>query len=92
MPTTAEAGFPSVQMSTWHGLYAPAGTPEEVQLRLNAAIRAALREDRLRTRFAELVTEVARAEQVDRDYHRRFLAEEVARWRPIIQKANAYAD
>ncbi|WP_376093270.1 tripartite tricarboxylate transporter substrate-binding protein [Roseomonas sp. CCTCC AB2023176] len=92
MPTTAEAGFPTVQMSTWHGLYAPAGTPEEVQVRLNAAIRAALREERLRARFAELVTEVARPEQADRGYHRRFLAEEVARWRPIIQKANAYAD
>ena len=92
MPTTAEAGAPSIAMSTWHGLYAPAGTPEEVQLRLNAALRAALREERLRARFADLVTEVARPEQLERDHHRRFLSEEVARWRPIIQAANAYAD
>ncbi len=92
MPTTAEAGSPSILMSTWHALYAPAGTPEEVQVRLNRAMGAALREDRLRARFADLVTEVARPEQVDRDYHRRYLAGEVARWRPIIQAANAYAD
>lgn len=92
LPTTAELGQPGIVMSTWHGLYAPAGTPEEVQVRLNRALRAALAEEKLRARFAELVTEVARPEQLERDFHRRHLAAEVSRWRPIIQAANAYAD
>jgi len=92
LPTTAEAGQPAIAMSTWHGLYAPAGTPEAVQERLSVAIRAALREDRLKQRFAELVTEVASQEQATPAYHRRHLASEVARWRPIIQAANVYAD
>ena len=92
LPTTAEAGQPAIAMSTWHGMYAPAGTPEAVQERLSAAIRAALREERLKQRFAELVTEVASQEQATPAYHRRHLASEVARWRPIIQAANVYAD
>ena len=92
LPTTAEAGQPAIAMSTWHGLYAPAGTPEPVQERLSAAIRAALREERLKQRFAELVTEVATPEQATPAFHRRHLAAEVARWRPIIQAANVYAD
>jgi putative tricarboxylic transport membrane protein len=92
LPTTAEAGQPSLLMSTWHGLYAPKGTPPEVQERLSAAIRAALREERLRQRFAELVTEPATEERATPAFHRRFLAEEVARWRPIIQAAGQYAD
>ncbi len=92
LPTTAEAGQPSLLMSTWHGLYAPKGTPPEVQERLSAAIRAALREERLRQRFAELVTAPAADERATPAYHRRFLAEEVARWRPIIQAAGQYAD
>lgn len=92
LPTTAEAGEPDILMSTWHGLYAPAGTPPEVQERLSAAIRAALREERLLTRFGELVTQPAGAERVTPAYHRRYLAEEVARWRPIIQAAGQYAD
>jgi tripartite-type tricarboxylate transporter receptor subunit TctC len=92
LPTTAEAGQPAIAMSTWHGLYAPAGTPEAVQERLSVAIRAALREDRLRARFQELVTEVASQEQATPAFHRRHLAAEVARWRPIIQAANIYAD
>ena len=92
LPTTTEAGQPSLVMSTWHGLYAPKGTPVAVQERLSAAIQAALREERVRERFAELVTAPAAEERATPAYHRRFLAEEVARWRPIIQAAGQYAD
>jgi len=92
LPTTTEAGQSSFLMSTWHGLYAPKNTPSEIQERLAAAIRAALREERLRQRFAELVTEPATEDRATPAFHRRFLAEEVARWRPIIQAANQYAD
>ena len=92
LPTTAEAGQPSLLMSTWHGLYAPRETPAEVQDRLAAALRAALREDRLRSRFADLVTEAAGDDRATPAFHRRFLAEEVARWRPVIEAAGVYAD
>jgi tripartite-type tricarboxylate transporter receptor subunit TctC len=92
LPTTTEAGQPSLVMSTWHGLYAPKGTPEAVQERLSAAIQAALREERVRERFAELVTAPAAEEHATPAFHRQFLAEEVARWRPIIQAAGQYAD
>ncbi len=92
LPTTVEAGQPSIAMTTWHGLYAPASTPPEIQERLATAIRFALHQDRLRQRFAELVTEPGSDERATPAYHRRFLAEEVARWRPIIQAAGQYAD
>jgi tripartite-type tricarboxylate transporter receptor subunit TctC len=92
LPTTAEAGVPALAMSTWHGLYAPAGTPEATQEKLSVALRAALRDERLLARFGELVTQPASAERVTPAYHRRFLAEEVARWRPIINEAGQYAD
>jgi len=92
LPTTTEAGFPSIAMTTWHGMYAPAGTPEPVQEVLSAALRGALSEERLQKRFAELVTLPATQERATIAFHRRFLAEEVARWRPIIQAAGAYAD
>ncbi|NMJ41594.1 tripartite tricarboxylate transporter substrate binding protein BugD [Roseomonas sp. JC162] len=92
IPTTAEAGAPAIAMSTWHGLYAPAGTPEEVQQRINAALLLAMRDERLRTRFAELVTDPATPERASLAFHRRYHAEEIARWRPIIQAAGSYAD
>lgn len=92
VPTTAEAGAPTITMSTWHGLYAPAGTPEAVQQRLNAALLLALQDERLRTRFAELVTDPATPERASLAFHRRFHAEEIARWRPVIIEAGSFAD
>ncbi len=92
LPTTAEAGFPALVMTTWHAMYAPAGTPDEVQNILSAALRSAMRDETLRRRFAELATAPATEERASIAFHRRFLAEEVARWRPIIQAAGAYAD
>ncbi|MCO6415947.1 tripartite tricarboxylate transporter substrate binding protein BugD [Siccirubricoccus sp. KC 17139] len=92
LPTTAEAGFPSIAMSTWHALYAPAGTPEDIQRALSAMLRGAMRDQKLRQRFAELATAPATEERASIAFHTRFLAEEVARWRPIIQAAGAFAD
>ncbi|GGC44453.1 hypothetical protein GCM10011504_23570 [Siccirubricoccus deserti] len=92
VPTTAEAGFPSIAMSTWHAVYAPAGTPQPIQEQLSAMIRAAMGDEKLRQRFAELATAPATEERASIAFHKRFLAEEVARWRPIIQSAGTFAD
>jgi tripartite-type tricarboxylate transporter receptor subunit TctC len=43
VPTMKEAGFADVQMSTWNGLVAPAGTPQPIVDRLNAVINDALK-------------------------------------------------
>jgi tripartite-type tricarboxylate transporter receptor subunit TctC len=48
LPTMAEAGFPGVEMEQWFGLFAPAGTPEPVVRRLNAAFVEALESDEVR--------------------------------------------
>src|ERR687891_2991905 len=42
VPTTEEGGLPDVQVTVWHGLYVPAGTPQEVIDALNAALLVAL--------------------------------------------------
>lgn len=92
VPTTAETGAGGIVMSTWHGLFAPAGTPEAIQQRLNAALIAAMQDERLRARFADLQTDTATPERASLAFHRRYHGEEIARWRPIIQAAGAYAD
>ena len=43
-------------------------------------------------RFADLLTDVPSDERASIAFHRRFVAEEVTRWRPIIEAAGAYAD
>jgi len=43
IPTTAEQGYPTVQIGHWAGLYAPRGTPEPIIERMNAALQEALK-------------------------------------------------
>jgi len=92
VPTTAEAGLPGFEITVWHALYGPRGLPDEVTRRLSAAIQVAMQDEKLRNRYAELVTDPVSAEKATPEFHRRFLAEEVARWRPLIQAAGQYAD
>lgn len=42
VPTTAEAGFPTVVVMPWWGLFAPTGTPAEVLAKLNADVNTVM--------------------------------------------------
>jgi len=92
LPTAAEAGLPGFEVSVWHGLYAPKGTPAEITARLSRALQVALRDDRLKARFAELGTTPVSQEQATPEAHRRYWQADIAKWRPIIQAAGTYAD
>jgi tripartite-type tricarboxylate transporter receptor subunit TctC len=48
LSTTAEQGFPTVQIGHWAGLYAPRGTPEAIIQRMNAELQAALKTEEVR--------------------------------------------
>jgi tripartite-type tricarboxylate transporter receptor subunit TctC len=92
VPTSAEAGLPDFQVTVWHGLYAPKGTPAEVVNRLSTALQAALRDQQLVTRFRELGTEPVAQNRATPEAHRAFWQADIAKWRPIIQAAGQYAD
>jgi tripartite-type tricarboxylate transporter receptor subunit TctC len=47
LPTIAESGLPGFEASAWDGVLAPAGTPEAIVNKLNAAIRTALADHEL---------------------------------------------
>lgn len=40
VPTTAEAGFPYLKIATWHGMFAPAGTPPEIVEKIHRSLLA----------------------------------------------------
>ncbi|MGE5096657.1 MAG: tripartite tricarboxylate transporter substrate binding protein [Betaproteobacteria bacterium] len=52
VPTVAETGVAGYQASSWYGILAPAGTPREIVLRLNAEINRALAAPEVRNAFA----------------------------------------
>jgi tripartite-type tricarboxylate transporter receptor subunit TctC len=51
VPTIAEAGFPSVHMEVWFGVFAPGKTPDETQARLAAMLSTAVRSADLKSRL-----------------------------------------
>jgi tripartite-type tricarboxylate transporter receptor subunit TctC len=57
VPTLAEAGFPGMEMTTWYGVFAPAGTPKEVVAKLYAEIAAALKSPDVQKRILGLAGE-----------------------------------
>jgi tripartite-type tricarboxylate transporter receptor subunit TctC len=52
IPTLAESGAPGYEATTWHALFAPAGTPKEIVERLHAETAAALAAPALMERLA----------------------------------------
>jgi len=54
VPTMAEAGMKGVEINNWYGLSAPAGTPTPIIERMNRALREAIQDPALRTRFQEV--------------------------------------
>ena len=92
LPTAAEAGLPNFEVSVWHGIYTPRGTPAAINDRLSRALQVALRDERLVGRFNDLGTAPVSQERATPDAHRAFWRADVERWRPIIQAAGVYAD
>lgn len=89
LPTTAEAGLPDFQVGVWHGLYAPAGTPEEVVATLSAALQTALEDENVVTRFAELGTAPVPLDQATPEAHAQYLQEQIDLWGEVIASAGA---
>ncbi|MES3002595.1 MAG: tripartite tricarboxylate transporter substrate-binding protein [Pseudomonadota bacterium] len=92
IPTMQEAGIKDFQVTIWHGLYAPKGTPPDVQKKLNDALKIALKDPDFVKRESELGAVVVTDHRVEPAEHKKFVASEIAKWSPIIKAAGVYAD
>jgi tripartite-type tricarboxylate transporter receptor subunit TctC len=87
VPTSAEAGVPEFDVTTWYGLYAPRGTPKPVIDQLVGALQTALRDPALISRFAELSMAPVEAERATPQALEAFLKAEIGKWGRIIKAA-----
>jgi tripartite-type tricarboxylate transporter receptor subunit TctC len=92
LPTLSESGLKDFDVSVWHGLYAPKGTPKPVVDRLVAGLRDALKDPAIIKRFSELGTEPVAAAKASPEALGSHLASEITKWAPLIKKAGIYAD
>ena len=84
VPTLAEAGFPDLVVNTWFGIAVPAGTPGEIVQRLNREILATVELPEIKKRFDELSFAPAPMSPAEMQ---KFVASEIARWRPVVHAA-----
>ena len=91
-PTLAEQGLKGFEVVVWHGIYAPKGTPKEMTEKVNAAVRAALKDPVVMARMAELGAEIVPDAKLTPDGLRSWLKQETERWGPVIKAAGVYAD
>ena len=87
IPTTAEAGFPGIEVAIWHGLWAPKGTSREIIDKLNAAAVKALQDPDIRSKLENLGQDIPTPEQMKSDAFGAYQKAEFAKWKPIIDKA-----
>lgn len=92
VPTFAEEGLKSVEISVWHGLYAPKGTSQPVIDRLVAALQAALKDPAAVERFAEFGAQPARPADATPAALQTWLRAETARWSSIVKAAGVRAE
>jgi len=92
LPTLDESGLKGFNVSIWHGLYAPKGTPKAVTDKINAALREALKDPEFIKRQEALGAVVVTDARTNGADHKKFVEAEIAKWGPVIKAAGQYAD
>lgn len=91
VPTTDEAGVPGLYVGTWHGLWMPKGTPEDVVARVNAAALKAMEDPGVKQRIADLGMNLPPREIATPQAFAAFHKAEVEKWYPIVKASGVKA-
>lgn len=86
VPTVAESGYPSYEVTNWHGLLAPSGLPRDIQLKLHGAVQAVMHD---RTMEQTLAVDGLLPAAGSPEYFGNLLESEVARWAIVAKGREA---
>ena len=89
VPSAAEVGLPDYLVSTWYGLWAPKGTPADVQARVVEEVRKAMQSDELKAIWAQQGAEFPNLSQ---QQFGSFVSSEVKRWAAVVKASGAKLD
>jgi tripartite-type tricarboxylate transporter receptor subunit TctC len=89
VPTMREAGYPAVEMQSWHGIFVRAGTPREIVDRIARETALAVRGPEVSDRFKALGVQGIGSSP---DQFGAFFAAEMERWGRVIREAGIQAE
>jgi len=92
LPTLQESGLKGFEVTIWHGLYAPKGTPADVVAKINNALKVALKDPDFIKKQEALGAVVVSDKRVEPTEHKKFVVSEIAKWSPVIAAAKEYID
>jgi len=92
IPTLQEDGLKGFEVTIWHGLYAPKGTPADVVSKINAALKAALKDPEFVKKQEALGAVIINDKRNEPGEHKKFVIAEIAKWGPVIAAAKEYID
>jgi tripartite-type tricarboxylate transporter receptor subunit TctC len=92
LPTLQEMGLKDFNVSIFHGLYAPKGTPAPVLKKLNDALKVALKDPDFVKKQEGLGAVVVNDRRVEPAEHKKFVQSEINKWSPLIKAAGVYVE
>jgi tripartite-type tricarboxylate transporter receptor subunit TctC len=91
-PSLQEMGLKDFNLTIWHAMYAPKGTPADVNKKLNDALKVALKDPEFIKRQNELGAIVVNDARVTPAGHKAFVASEITKLKAVIDAAGQFAD
>jgi len=89
LPTAAEAGVPGYVVSTWYGLWAPKGTPQDIVDKMQAEVTKAMNSPELSEIWANNGSETP---NMTGDAFAKFVSADIKRWAGVVKASGAKLD
>ncbi len=86
VPCAAEVGLPDYTVTTWYGLWAPKGTPADLQARIVDEMKKALKSDELKAIWAQNGSEIPNLTMAS---YGGFVNSEIKRWATVVKASGA---
>ena len=86
VPTVSEAGLPGFEVTSWYGVFGPAGLPADVVAKLNVEIGSIVTAPDVKERLAALGAEPSVKTP---DQFGQYVREEVTKWAKVVKDSGA---
>ncbi len=86
VPSVAELGYKDFDVSTWYGLFMPAGTPKDIVAKVNAEVNKLLATPEMK---AAIIAQGAEPQSMTPEQLETLLKSDYQKWRGIVQASGA---